>query len=228
MVRFRNRIIGMPDDRLPRIICKWDRSLKTDAWARSMDFVLQEVNILETEEESFVSVSDIDDSLCDMCYIDTERVKKKLLQSNRDKWWVAAAEMPKLRTFVELYDFHDPRGLVYTHLTRRQRSLVTKFKIGIMSLSIEKGRYTNVPLENRLCHICNEGLLEDEYHFILYCEALKDIRSNHFACHTYLEDVSDPTDKTELCRLMLNSHNLKNTARFIEDMFDSRLRKLYV
>ena len=139
--------------------------------------------------------------------------------------------MPKLRTYIELYDEHDHRGLVYTHLTRRQRSLVVEFKIGIMSLSIEKGRFTNVPLENRLCHICKDDLLEDEYHIILYCESLKAVRSKYFEFRegqTYLDDVDDPTDETEVCRLLLNSHNLKRTARFIEEMFDTRLRKVYV
>ena len=97
-----------------------------------------------------------------------------------------------------------------------------------MSLSIEKGRFTNVPLEYRLCHICSDNLLEDEYHFTLYCDALKNVRSKYFGSHTYLEDMDDPTDKVELCRMLLNSHNLKNTARFLEEMFDTRLKLLYV
>ena len=100
-------------------------------------------------------------------------------------------------------------------------------KIGILSLGIETGRFTDVPLEYRLCHICQDDVLEDEYHFVLYCDALKDIRSKYFARNTYLEDVDDPTDKVELCKMLLNSHNLKKTARFLEEMFDTRLRKLY-
>ncbi len=89
------------------------------------------------------------------------------------------------------------------------------------------GRFNDVPIENRLCCICEDQLLDDEYHFLLYCEGLKDIRSKYFAAHTYLEDVEDPTDKDELCKLLLNSHNLKATAYFLEDMYDTRIRLIY-
>ena len=89
------------------------------------------------------------------------------------------------------------------------------------------GRFSDTPIENRLCCICEDGLLEDEYHFFLYCEGLKDIRSKHFEGTTYLEDVDDPTDKVELCKLLMNSHNLRKTARFLEEMFDERLKMLY-
>ena len=169
----------MSDDMIPKMVYMWDKSLKTDAWARSVDFVLQSMNIYESVDDlqqSFESVEIQEEFV--LKHVDIDMVKNKLLKSCREKWWVAASEMPKLRTFMELYNDQDHRGLVYTHLTRRQRSLVVKFKIGIMSLSIEKGRFTNVPLENRLCHICSEDLLEDEYHFILFCDALKDVRTN--------------------------------------------------
>ena len=124
--------------------------------------------------------------------------------------------MTKLRTFKEIFDEQDHRGIVYSYLKRRQRSVVTKFKIGILPLGLKVGRFTDISLENRLCCIREDELLNDEYHFMLYCEGLKDIRSKHFAKHTYLEDVDDPTDKNEICKLLLNSHSLKSTAQFLE------------
>ncbi len=149
------------------------------------------------------------------------------MRINREKWWTSAIDMPKLRTFQEIYNEQNYKGIVYSRLSRRQRSLVVKFKTGILPLGIETGRFNDTPIENRLCCICDDALLEDEYHFLLYCDGLKDIRSKHFAGKTYLEDVEDPTDKVELCKLLLNSHNLRHTARFLEEMFDSRLRLLY-
>ena len=136
-------------------------------------------------------------------------------------------DMPKLRTFQEIYDEHDHMGIVYANLSRRQRSLVVEFKVGMLPLGIEVGRFTDTPIENRLCCICEDALLEDEYHFFLYCEGLKDIRSKHFEGTTYLEDVSNPTVKVELCKLLLNGHNLRKTARSLEEMFDERLKLLY-
>ena len=43
-------------------------------------------------------------------------------------------------------------------------------------LAIEQGRYLNEPRENRLCQICNYNELEDEYHFVLVCPILSDVR----------------------------------------------------
>ena len=89
------------------------------------------------------------------------------------------------------------------------------------------GRFVNKPIEHRLCLICDDGLLDNEFHFLLYCEALESVRSKYFAERNYLEDVEDPTDKVELCRLMFTSNNLKHMGRFIEEMFDVRLRLSY-
>ena len=139
-----------------------------------------------------------------------------------------AEKQTKLRTFIEIFDKLDYKGIAYTGLSRRQRSLVIKFKIGIMPLSIETGRYTDVPLENRLCINCSDGLLEDEYHLLLYCDAYKPIRDRLFKEYTFIHDVDDPTDRVELVRLMLNSHNLRGTAKYLEEMFDTRQKLIYI
>ena len=136
MVRFRNRLASMDDNRLPRIIYNWDKSLKTSAWASSMVMVLQYVDMLNDNHE--------------LVHVDLV-VKARLIRLNREKWWASVADMPKLRTFKVLYDDQDYKGLVYANLTRRQRSIMAKFKLGILPLGIEVGRFTDVPLEYRLC-----------------------------------------------------------------------------
>ena len=144
MIRYRNQLATMNDSKLPRIIYEWDRSLKTDAWASSTDFILEYVNMLN-------SVNEEDGE--NLSHVDLDVVKARLYKLCREKWWVSASDMPKLRTFVELYDEQDHMGIVYTNLTRRQRSLVVKLKIGILPLGIEVGRFNDKPIEHRLCHI---------------------------------------------------------------------------
>ena len=216
----------MNHDRLPRIIYEWDASLNTDAWARSVEFILQYCNMLEdVSNHEPMSESATDER--GLVHVDLDAVQSRLKRLDGEKWWLAAADMQKLRTFKEIFDDQDYKGIVYTPLTRRQRSLVIELKIGILSLGLEKGRFTNVPLEYRLCLICDDDLLDNEYHFLLYCEALVETRSKFFGDNTFLEDVEDPTDPAELCKLLLNSHNLKKTARFLEEMYRIRQSKLY-
>ena len=149
----------MDEHRLPYIIHNWDVSLKRKAWADQTVHILQYCNMLEGTDH--------------LSHIDLDVLAARLKRLNREKWLTSAVAMPKLRTFVEIFDESDHKGLVYANLTRKQRSVITKVKIGILPLALEVGRFTDVPLEYRTCQICDDELLEDEFHFLLYCEGLK-------------------------------------------------------
>ena len=82
-------------------------------------------------------------------------------------------------------------------------------------------------MEYRTCKICEDQLLDDEYHFLLYCEGLKDIRSKFFEVYNWFDDVEDPTDKVEMVRLWLQSNNLRKRAKFIEEMVEERKSLMY-
>ncbi len=118
MARLRNRIVSMEEHRLPLIIHKWDVSLKQDTWAKQVHHILQYANMYE--DSTYLS------------HIDLDVLNARLKRLNPEKWRNSATMMPKLRTFIELFDECDHKALAYTNLTRRQRSMVTKLKIGIM------------------------------------------------------------------------------------------------
>ncbi len=54
--------------------------------------------------------------------------------------------------------------------------ILAKFRSGIIPLSIETGRFQNMPREFRLCTMCNDNVIEDETHFIFYCNQYNDLR----------------------------------------------------
>ena len=60
---------------------------------------------------------------------------------------------------------------------RPYRRVMTLFSAGSL-LSIETGRYARppVPVENRLCVVCNENCVESEKHFLLDCPLYDDLR----------------------------------------------------
>ena len=43
------------------------------------------------------------------------------------------------------------------------------FKLSSHKLHIERGRYENVPRDERFCKFCNMSQIESEYHFLLVC-----------------------------------------------------------
>ena len=49
----------------------------------------------------------------------------------------------------------------------KNRQLIAKFRSSDHNLEIEKGRYKNIPRQQRLCNTCNN--IEDEDHFFLHC-----------------------------------------------------------
>ena len=55
------------------------------------------------------------------------------------------------------------------------RNILCKFRVGMHHLEIEKGRYYNVKIEDRICKLCDKEI-EDKIHFLLSCEKLDHIR----------------------------------------------------
>ena len=52
---------------------------------------------------------------------------------------------------------------------QKQRKLY--LRLSLHDLEIEKGRYgtKSIPADQRICKLCNEGKLEDEFHFLMQC-----------------------------------------------------------
>jgi hypothetical protein len=59
-------------------------------------------------------------------------------------------------------------------------STLCKFRISVHSLETEKGRYYNIPRENRVCLSCKAGKVEDELHLFLDCPSYTHLRQDFF------------------------------------------------
>ena len=58
---------------------------------------------------------------------------------------------------------------------RKYRHVLAQIRTGHQSLEIEKGRYINIPRNQRLCKVCSSNI-EDEYHFVLCYNVYDDLR----------------------------------------------------
>ena len=77
--------------------------------------------------------------------------------------------------------------------------LMTKLGLGILNLEIlvVLGRYEGIPREERLCKLCDSGLVEDEMHFVLVCNYFINERQS-FIPRYYREHPSE----FKLCQLL--------------------------
>ena len=53
---------------------------------------------------------------------------------------------------------------------------MAQFRLGILLLEIEIGRFRNIPLGNRISQMCNNNVVEDEIHFLCECNSYSEYR----------------------------------------------------
>ena len=92
-------------------------------------------------------------------------------------WKFKITNKPKLRTYVRFKDHHNTEDYVKFNISRKQRSLMAQFRIGILPLHIETGRFRGTPLEQRICSMCSSNEIESEQHFLLDCNMYQEYRT---------------------------------------------------
>ena len=60
-----------------------------------------------------------------------------------------------------------------------QRILILRLVASLLRLPVTLGRYDNIPYEQWVCISCKSGHIGDEFHFILECQTLQELRSKY-------------------------------------------------
>ncbi|KAK6175976.1 hypothetical protein SNE40_014348 [Patella caerulea] len=96
-------------------------------------------------------------------------------------------------------------------LPPKYRHYFSKFRCRSHRLPIEAGVFIKTPEEHRICSLCNEGELGDEFHYIFKCQILKNERCKFIKSY-YLKYPS----ATNMYKIF-NSHGaeLENLCKFI-------------
>ena len=155
------------------------------------------------------------DRLSTKFIVDT--VRNQLQENFKNRWSVDVNNMSKLRTFKLVKSAFQTEPYIKMCLSRKQRSVIARMRCGTFPLEVEKGRYRNVPANQRICKMCNSNAIEDETHFLLFCERYSDVRANLFrelsSHHDVVINVNSPVDALK----ELLTHNCKTVANFILD-----------
>jgi hypothetical protein len=59
------------------------------------------------------------------------------------------------------------------------KPLISRYRLHAHSLNIETGRYYNIDRHARICNMCNNNDIKDEYHFILEYSKYVEIRRKY-------------------------------------------------
>ena len=141
-------------------------------------------------------------------------------------WWNEVQNKPKLRTYMLFKSSFGTEDYVNSYLTKYQRSLFAQLRCGVLPIQVEVGRFSNTPLEMRICKLCNQEC-EDEIHFICVCPRYEQERNELFQ----QVGTGDPTfmlknSQGQFVCLMTNYQY--RLAKYLSVVWQKRKRFLYV
>ena len=75
----------------------------------------------------------------------------------------------KLRMYATLKGSFKREPYIDLVQSRNQRSWLSRLRCSAHHLEIEKGRWNKIPVNDRVCTLCQSGEIGDEYHFAMKC-----------------------------------------------------------
>ncbi len=141
-------------------------------------------------------------------------------------WASSIKDKPKLDFLAILKPALGVEPFVKLNMSKYERSLLAQLRYGILPLQLETGRYNNEARENRFCRICNEGIVEDQYHFVFYCSAYNEKRDTFTnIMENRIPGYSNMNDDQKF--VLLFKENSRALGRYVKDLFLYRKNLLY-
>ena len=131
----------------------------------------------------------------------------------------------KLRTFRKFKKDFKREMYLFTDVDRQCLSDFIKIRISNSYLNIERGRYLKLPVEQRICQLCNLAV-EDEFHFVMICDKLRAKREELFNNVGSVVPAFLNMSTEEQFIFLLSSQDLdvcKITVTGISDMYRTNL-----
>ena len=113
----------------------------------------------------------------------------------------------KLRTYREFKNNFKREQFLFADVDKQNLRNFIKIRISNCNLNIERGRYMKLPVDQRICQLCNIGV-EDEYHFLLDCNKLSHERSILFSNICDIVPSFKNMSRSEQVSFLLSSHDL--------------------
>ena len=149
-------------------------------------------------------------------------LKMSLLTKDLLYFQNSCLSMPKLQTYVKINYFNEEKAYLHKPISFIQRAFIAKFKLGILPIRIETGRFARpyLPENERTCLQCNSFSIENESHFALYC-------SKHFYIReAFINSLKMPigfqSDEQFLKHLSTNALTIKPFGQYLIDCFTNR------
>ena len=95
------------------------------------------------------------------------------------EWRVCVRNSPSIMLFKNIKENFQMADYLKLMENHKHRHVITKIRLSSHCLEIERGRHRNIPRNDRLCTLCIQRTIEDEFHFILECPVYNNIRMQY-------------------------------------------------
>ena len=98
-------------------------------------------------------------------------------------------------------------------LTPNDNFILSNFRGGMFGLREQEGRYQDLNYYDRLCTLCNQAEVEDEFHLLLVCPVYSSYRN--YLIPRYYRDYPNK-EKFSLLMQSDNVHTIKAIVKFLK------------
>jgi hypothetical protein len=203
-VRYFNKLLSMPDDRMTKKVFLAQMT-ENNSWMAHCQTILSLCNHFD---------------LTKVCSV--EFCADVLRKDDELQWEKDVLSKPKLRLYRKLKTRKCSENYVIMNLSPSERSFLAQLRFGILPLAIETGRFSRTPVENRICSFCST-CTEDELHFLFVCPQYQNARS------VFLQNVQEfvSSDKIEsLEKICTNAP--RQLAKFVKSCFLLRRNSIFI
>ena len=146
-------------------------------------------------------------------------IKKRMYDSYSQTWYANINNSSRLITYARYKHEFTVENYLDFISQKKYKVALTRFRLSSHELMIERGRYENIPRDDRICKCCNMSKIESEYHFLLVCPLFADLRKKFFKpyfCHW------PNLNKFDTLMMSNSKHITLNIAKFIFHAQDLR------
>lgn len=208
VLRYWNRLLLMSDTRLTKKVFNdmYNHPYR-GSWCYYIKNVLRQLDM----NDIYMEKQECDLQLC----------KDKLENAHNDTLLRFIDKKPKLRLYKQIMCKEGVEKYVKLNLSSAERSMVAQFRMGILPIRIETGRFTNLKITQRLCQICNDDKIEDEIHFIFHCPVYNLSRQEFY--NSIENDIPNFQNMTDIGKLsLLSSKHIRKFAKYLLKIFHER------
>lgn len=179
LTRYWIKLLKLNDDSVTKIMYKM---LKNDAdnnisynntnWAYQIKTMINDIGLTELWINQ--------DTLTNNNTTYIMQIKQRLLDNYYQTWYTDIQSSQRLSSYARYKTSLTLEPYLDIIMNKKYKIVLSRFRLSSHTLEIERGRYHNIPRDERICKCCNLNTIESEYHFLLVCPLYLNLRRQYF------------------------------------------------